>query len=179
MAVMRRKNPRRVAPVRDISRCSSARELISLAKRHGLNDLPLDIDGLIRILNIRIRREALDDETSGYLKRMDGHWVIGVNNLHHPRRQRFTLAHELGHFVLHQKNGREFVDKILYRNMDSNPEEAEANAFAADLLMPEDEFRQFISRGSDQVEEIASRFNVSALAVRIRAKNLGFSGHGL
>ncbi|TVT60168.1 MAG: ImmA/IrrE family metallo-endopeptidase [Sedimenticola thiotaurini] len=180
MAVMRRKNPKRVVSERDIYSCNSADELIALAKRHGLSDVPLDVDGLIRILNIRIRREAMDDETSGYLKRMDEHWVIGVNNLHHPRRQRFTLAHELGHFVLHQKNGREFVDKILYRNnLDSNSEEAEANVFAANLLMPEAEFRRFLSGVSDQVEDIASHFNVSALAVRIRAKNLGFSGHGL
>jgi Zn-dependent peptidase ImmA (M78 family) len=179
MAVMRRKNPNRVVPDSDISNCCSAAELVALAKKHGLSDVPLDIDGLIRALGIRIRREAMDDEISGYLKKMDGHWVIGVNNLHHLRRQRFTLGHELGHFVLHQKNGHEFIDKILYRNMDSNHMESEANAFAADLLMPEEDFRLFISNESDQVEQIAAHFNVSALAVRIRAKNLGFNGHGL
>ncbi len=180
MAVMRRKNPKRVTSSHDISRCSTAAELVLMAKTLGLTVVPLDVDGLIRALNIRIRREAMPDETSGYLKRMNDHWVVGVNNLHHSRRQRFTMAHELGHFVLHQKNGREFIDKVLYRNnLDSNLEEVEANAFAAELLMPEDDFRHYLSDKSNQIEDISTYFNVSALAVRIRAKNLGFAGHGL
>ncbi len=153
---------------------------MELAKRIGLGTVPFEIDEFIRHLGVRIRREAMNDDVSGYLKYVDGTWVIGVNNLHHPRRQRFTLAHELAHYVLHKNSSGEFVDKVLFRSLNAeSPKEREANEFAAKLLMPDEEFRQFVQNDSKIIEDIAEHFDVSALAVKLRAKNLGFAGHGL
>ena len=75
----------------------------------------------------------------------EGTPIIGVNALHHPNRQRFTVAHECGHLILHkaQITKEVHVDKdfpMLMRDSVSaagvNEMEIEANVFAAELLMP-------------------------------------------
>ena len=71
--------------------------------------------------------------------------IIGVNSHHHVNRRRFTVAHELGHLILHRKAlaGRVHVDRrfpVLMRDSAAasglDPREIEANQFAAELLMP-------------------------------------------
>lgn len=57
--------------------------------------------------------------------------------------------------------------------------EWEANQFAGEILMPESDFRRLVRQGITSVDELAESFAVSSLALRIRAKQLGFSGHGL
>ena len=78
-----------------------------------------------------------------YIK--DGVPIIGVNSLHHPNRQRYTIAHELGHLELHRQliTSEVHVDKgfpVLMRDPKSATgtelHEIEANQFAAELLMP-------------------------------------------
>lgn len=178
MAIIRKQNKKREQVV--LSKEDNTANIMELAKGLGLGTIPFEVDEFIRHLGVRIRREAMNDDVSGYLRYIDGTWVIGVNNLHHPRRQRFTLAHELAHYVLHKKSSGEFVDKVLFRSLSTDsPYEREANEFAANILMPEGEFRQFAQSVSKKIEDIAEHFDVSALAVRLRAKNLNFAGHGL
>jgi Zn-dependent peptidase ImmA (M78 family) len=93
--------------------------------------------------------ESMDDDISGMLiplspPREGKHWAILVNSDHPKARQRFTLAHELGHLVLHGYT-TPHADrgyKLRYRNSASTTgsvlEEVEANQFAAELLMPEE-----------------------------------------
>lgn len=180
MAIVRRK------PKKDILRSKvrgeharSPAALLELAKRAQIETTPLDIKGLIRAVGLRVKREPLADDISGMLDHNGEDWEITVNSLHHPRRQRFTLAHELAHYVLHSKSRESFVDKTLFRSTETGGMEAEANRFAAGLLMPESEFRRFVADRSSKVEDLARHFEVSALAVRVRAKELGFTGHGL
>jgi Zn-dependent peptidase ImmA (M78 family) len=88
-------------------------------------------------------------------------------------RRRFALAHELGHFELHRKNRQiwnctEFDFLKWYH---SNEEEPEANAFAAELLMPEELFRkQTIKKppGFASVKELLQTFNTSLTATAVR-----------
>lgn len=111
--------------------------------------------------------------------------VIGVNASHAPTRQRFTIAHELGHLLLHESRPM-IVDTHLYRrdevsSMGTKPEEREANGFAAELLMPaafvEDEVRELVDQQPNVtarrlVEQLAKRFDVSPQAMEIRLGNL-------
>lgn len=157
----------------------SAQKLLDSAKNQGIQTSPLDIERLINSFGVKIKIIPMADEISGHLSLSNGAWEIAVNALHHPKRQRFTLAHELGHYILHRWKCQRFEDSKLFRNNESNPMEVEANNYAADLLMPESEFRRYINEVSKNINDIADQFNVSAFAVRIRAKNLGFSGHGL
>lgn len=92
-------------------------------------------------------------------------------------RDRFTIAHELGHYVLHylypnQKQGKHIKWLVAERN-GSGQVEREANWFAAAFLMPEEEYRKMYGQtGADHVA-LSTYFQVSMQASSIRAKVLG------
>lgn len=160
---------------------SGPESLLNFAKRNNVNLNPLDVARLTSLLGVIMRHEPMRGEDSGSLKKdkKTGEWIMTVNSLHHPNRQRFTIAHELGHFIKHSSQLDFFEDKIFFRNGETNIFEIEANKFAAELLMPELEFRSFVKGNSTLVSDIADFFHVSSMAVRIRAKQLGFEGHNL
>jgi len=103
-------------------------------------------------------------------------------------RQRFTIAHEIGHYLLHRFEHDVFFNKTgskkLYRNEDSttgkDQMEIEANAFAAALLMPEARVKKEMKTiqfdmGSDDWEifkKLAKTFKVSNQAMMFRMANL-------
>ena len=112
--------------------------------------------------------------------------MIGVNASHHPNRQRFTIGHEIGHFVLHQYD-QVHVDKFVLklRNDDSSTgekaEEIEANGFAAELLIPwnfieQDLFRFAVKSLLDDrgMAQLAKLYQVSVQAMTNRLVTLGF-----
>lgn len=88
-------------------------------------------------------------------------------------RQRFTIAHELGHFAL--DHGHAFRDghrDFSVHNYD--PKEVAANKFAVELLMPEIALRHFVvDKGETDAQVLADRFGVSLVALRYRLENLG------
>lgn len=86
------------------------------------------------------------------------------------RRNRFTIAHELGHYFLHSENGRK---RIVATRLGSDRAEWEANWFAAALLMPEAHFRSTCDRIGCDPERIAARYLVSSRAAEIRMRSLG------
>jgi hypothetical protein len=86
-------------------------------------------------------------------------------------RDNFTLAHELGHYVLHSKSGKLPIKVSRYG---SDRVEWEANWFAAAFLMPAQEFREAVALGMGE-QELAAKFQTSAEAARIRAKELGLA----
>ncbi|MBN3239837.1 ImmA/IrrE family metallo-endopeptidase [Pectobacterium versatile] len=159
---------------------NSPEELLFFAKEHGISIEPLDVTELTKKLGIQMRMEPMEGEESGCLKKDKlGKWIMIINSLQHPHRQRFTIAHELGHFIKHTIIKESFVDTTFFRNEESNPMEHEANKFAAELLMPKDLFVSYIENISQQVNDLAKHFQVSSMAVRIRAKQLGYGGHNL
>src|SRR5260370_31201674 len=146
---------------------------------------PIDIEAIIEALGIAIRTQELEDAVSGMLVIKDGRTTIGVNENHHPNRQRFTLAHELGHFLLHRNVSNIFIDAstIFFRDGTSSDgsktQEIDANAFAAELLMPEKQVTEAISSqpldafDEGSVRRLAAQFGVSAQALTIRLTRLG------
>ncbi len=127
----------------------------------------------------------LDDEISGMSFIKNGVAVIVVNAIHHPNRQRFTLAHELAHHVLHADylSRNVHVDTaVLQRNEKSSEgsdvKEVEANTFAAELLMPKSLLKGFgrvDANDEAKIAEIARRFKVSPAAMAIRLENIQFA----
>lgn len=89
------------------------------------------------------------------------------------RRDRFTVAHELGHFALNHGNAHR--DTISSFNIDNfDPAERDANRFAAELLMPEGAVRFAVHEaGLTSVEKLCNYFDVSGAAMRIRLQTLG------
>lgn len=115
-----------------------------------------------------------DNNVSGILKRKNDAGEVYVSATEPQYRQAFTIAHELGHFLIHNDHKEE----ILYRrdtinlNTEQRTIESEANWFAASLLMPEDKFKEYWHVTKDE-SLIADYFGVSPTAVRLRVKNLG------
>lgn len=165
----------------DIDLIDTPDKLRAYAAKNSIAACPLDVEAVAKSLGIHLQYSPLQNDLSGILRMNpdDGQWQMIVNASHHPKRQRYTIAHELGHFCLHRYGVKTFEDKIFFRATPSNQMEWEANEFAANILMPEDEFRAFVRDGITSVDELANEFSVSSLALRIRAKELGFSGHGL
>jgi len=101
-------------------------------------------------------------------------WGIFYNDKARPERQRFTLAHELGHFVLHRGSLASFnCDKeSIYSGADTLKQiEREADEFASNLLMPGDLLRQRITGKRIDFHllgELAKEFGVSLEAMCIR-----------
>ena len=183
MAVLTRRRPRQSAEspptLRKPTESVDPATILTTAQANGIATQPLDLEALVRSYGISLKRRALEQDISGHLKRTNDHWQITLNSLHHPNRQRFTLAHELAHFLLHPDQSTQFVDEKLFRDNSFNRIEREANQFAGALLMPEDEFRRVVRETNGAVSAIADYFAVSPLAVRMRARELGFTGHGL
>jgi Zn-dependent peptidase ImmA (M78 family) len=156
-------------------------KLLTYAQQQGLTIVPLDVEGVAKAFDIDIKKESLENELSGILRKMpeSNKWEMLINAKHHSNRQRYTIAHELGHYFLHRHLQVEFQDRIFFRGAESSKEELQANSFASEVLMPENYFREMIREGKNKIDELAQEFGVSTLALRIRAKNLGMSGHGL
>ena len=145
----------------------------------GVRQPPVPVDDIIRNKGIGIRYSDLKD-VSGVVVRQGDATVIGVNSTQSPVRIRFTLAHELGHALLHKGKEVRF-DKTFSYNLRSSVseqgtdiEEIEANFFAASLLMP----RRFIDmdarthsidiEDSKALRAISSEYGVSSQAMALR-----------
>lgn len=101
-------------------------------------------------------------------------FVCVYNADEHQNRRRFTMAHELGHVMLgHVKPGVEPRRDMTF-NAYGDPIEIAANAYAAELLMPENMVRKYVDSGAD-IKRLASIFGVSTSAITNRLKNLGIA----
>jgi Zn-dependent peptidase ImmA (M78 family) len=143
----------------------AARDAHKIAETFTLVTTPLDAEGLASTLGLKIVRMPMASGTSGFLRQDGTTWIIGVNSLHHPNRQRFTIAHEIGHYMLHRDHAP-FEDGLLFRNENTDGREREANQFAALLLMPEAEFK--IALEESNIDEVAKKFKVSSQAAEYR-----------
>ncbi|HTU13037.1 MAG TPA: ImmA/IrrE family metallo-endopeptidase [Allosphingosinicella sp.] len=135
-------------------------------------------------MGISLRYAPLGDELSGMAFIKEGVSVIAVNALHHPHRQRFTIAHEMAHHVLHADRlaAGVHVDKVILRRdvlatRGVDDLEIEANTFASELLMPRELFGQIVGPAIDLNDEarlsaIARRFKVSVAALQYRLASI-------
>ena len=147
MAIIRRHQKEPPVPVVQI-----ARDLGLEVYRSG--GWPDSVSGMIR-------RDAERGGSSGY--------AIFANGDHAATRRRFTIAHEIGHFLLHRELiGDGITHDALYRSRLQGGIEVAANRFAADLLMPWDRIREAVARGVDTMDALAEAFNVSRSAMSIR-----------
>lgn len=115
---------------------------------------------------------------SGFIKKMGNKVYIGVARDEPAFRKRFTLAHELGHFFLgHDTSQIEFRQNINALELAilgyyHDDDEKEANEFAGELLMPEEEVKQLYNLVKDS-DKLSKIFGVSYQAMEVRLKRLG------
>jgi Zn-dependent peptidase ImmA (M78 family) len=147
---------------------------------------PIPVEAIARDLSLQVSKRKVENTVSGFLLRNgDGSAVIGVNEAHSLNRQRFTVAHELGHFLLHGGDVSIHVDdRVKLRDPRSaegtDVQEIESNLFAAELLMPVSFLREDLKRFGmlDMLDEhaidlLAKRYGVSNHAMAIRLSSLG------
>ncbi|WP_277656182.1 ImmA/IrrE family metallo-endopeptidase [Seleniivibrio woodruffii] len=153
---------------------NNEKALIALAKHHGLYEgKQIRVKKLAEQLGLRVIEKEMDSEVSGSLSKDNtGIWEISVNSKHHKNRKKYTIAHELGHYIKHKDCSDHFSDTTFFRNQSSGSMEYAANEFAANLLMPEEEFKQVLREYGDDIETIADIFGVSVLAVKFRVSSL-------
>lgn len=156
---------------------------------------PIDLNRILEKLKLELKLAPMEEEYSGFLA-VDER-VIVINRQHPKTRQRFTIAHEIGHYHLHRSRqaSNVFIDRAVYFRSDrevyfrdnqfgeaDHRMELEANAYAAGLLMPQQLLDRYIDQHADDVDlskaagirMLADEFEVSRAAMEYRLQNLGF-----
>lgn len=149
--------------------------------RYGIIDLFKECDRL----GYKLLRYPLgDDGDLGFTVKKDSDTIIFTNTCSRLAREIFTLAHEIGHVILHMESITSFIDdSITISGRSIDEKEQEANYFAVCLLMPEDEVDKFLDLEIEDFKQnglsaldiarIMSEFNVSFETVLNRLENLG------
>jgi len=168
----------------------ATRKAIEARSKKLLEDLritkpPINLDAIADYLDVPIIREALASDISGFLYTEANRSAIIVNKTQRHHRQRFTIAHELGHLLLSHKRDQIHVDKGYVLNFRSDSvgegsqsDEVQANAFAAMLLMPTEMLKADLNRlprpfDDTDIERLAEYYDVSIQAFLIRLNGLG------
>ena len=165
-----------------------------LLQKQGMSKAPIPIEKVVHNLGIELRYEPFSEQgedVSGMLFRDGERTVIGINANESPRRQRFTIAHEIGHLFLHKDpiyldTPAEVFMRRHHSSRAVDPKELQANSFAAELLMPEKMVRAeaegaqaqmaklaAVISEEDLVERLADKFDVSVQAMTFRLAQLG------
>lgn len=157
-----------------------------MLKRGRVRRAPVPIEKLAAILGVEIRYRPFSGELYGMVHRgRDGSAVIGVNSSDATSRQRFTVAHELGHLLLHEDTSLHIDERFpiglrtRISGLAVDEREVEANQFAAELLMPLEFVRKDVDflRGTDvdvAIAKLARKYKVSIEAMTIRLSALRF-----
>lgn len=170
------------------------REAWNLLQECHIIGPPVPVERLTEQCGATLRFEPFDGDVSGIVfKQTDGSSIIGVNSAQSSTRQRFTIAHEIGHLLLHRGGDIHIDEKPLSKlltprepvkkrdNISSQATDAreiEANQFAAELLMPEEFIRQSVedldpeTPVDEAIESLSRLFQVSSTAIIYRLTNL-------
>ena len=152
----------------------------------------IQLDKIANFLGLEIEKEPLPSMQSG---RLENSKII-VNSVHHIHRQRFTIAHEIGHYLFqHEGNLLRTMDFDMYTDNQDYKNELEANDFAAKLLMPlviiEKYIKEFFDDknlnndtiNGDLLEELLSNMSTNLLVSRVslerRLNDLGILNYDL
>lgn len=155
----------------------------------GITATPVPLEKIAKHLGAQLRFSPLDEELSGMIFVKGGVPIIAINSLHHPNRQRFTIAHEIAHLCLHRDHitstvhvDKDFPVSVLRRDAMSAEGterlEIQANQFAAALLMPRNLLAHLMATVRTDIEkeppldEWAKKFKVSKATLEFRIRNL-------
>lgn len=141
-----------------------------------LSEYPVRLGEIAKRLGIKVLLSTLPRGTSGQIGMEDGIFVIRINRHEAKHRQRFTLAHEIAHYLLHRDKIIEeggWSENVLLRSGQPESIEYEANRLASDLIIPSDQLAKATSEytgpmTSEVIEDLARRFGVSTAAMEIK-----------
>jgi len=153
-----------------------------LINRYGytLETLPVDVARIIKDHQITLSVTPLPDDISGVLDTR-GKAIMLINSQHGEKRQRFSMAHELGHYLLQSGFSGVRMEKQAYFRSNlsaqgTDEDEKQANRFAAELLIPTSLLREKLDQYPDLIDDendnlinqLADEFKVSTAALTIK-----------
>lgn len=150
----------------------------TISRQFSLTEFGDEGDPVVRFV-AQLGGEIHYEDPDDFVRTEDGSIVVDgpnkfdvyISNFTGPLRDRFTLAHELGHYFLHSQQGKSLLKASRRGN---SPAEWEANWFAASLLMPSDDVREFCTiHNTTDATLVAAQFRVSRSAAEYRLKALG------
>lgn len=161
------------------------RKANKLLHKSGINTPFVPVENITKSLGFQLKLEAFEDEFSGCIIRKNKQVIIGVNLTHSENRRRFTIAHEIGHYFLHEGKDTWDTNQSFKVNMrgsqtKNDPQELEANFFAASLLMPANflaadlEGQRLDIVNDRTLDQLAKRYKVSTQAL---IRRLAYLGH--
>jgi Zn-dependent peptidase ImmA (M78 family) len=169
----------------DLPEIKAANEIIN-EYHYTKNNLPVEVRKIMTEKNIIIKEVDLPNGISGVLDTRGNQPIVLIQIDHDPKRKRFSLAHEFGHYILNSSARKVHLDRHTYfrstlSSSGTDIEEKKANRFAAELLMPSDILWEILSEedipdlidsdeaeGLKTLEELAKRFEVSVAALTIK-----------
>ena len=141
---------------------------------HWDGGLPVQPQLIARVMGVHVVVQEFAPEISGRIERRGGYTWIRLNKTDNDKRQRFTVAHELGHFVDRKDEDFEYVEhRGPLASQGSDAGEVFANSFAAELLMPETMIHKLLQSGME-AKQMARELEVSVEAMVIRLESLGW-----
>lgn len=146
------------------------KQAMDLLQKYAIEHPPVDPVDISRRLGVEVLFVEFDEQDkniSGFFDAVEN--TIFVNKSEFPLRQTFTVAHELGHKILHEEWAKSSEYKMLFRDQDAtdpDPHEKEANSFAAHLLVPRFMLDQVWTKYS--VEQLSKLFAVSVPVIKNR-----------
>lgn len=161
---------------------SSSREYLNLSPEvrqkieEYLSEYPVKLGAIAERLGIKVFLSTLPRGISGQIGQENGDFVIRINRHEAKHRQRFTLAHEIAHYLLHRdkivaEGG--WSENVLLRSGQPASVEYEANRLASDLIIPSQQLAAATAdysgpMTSEIIEDLARRFGVSTAAMEIK-----------
>jgi len=141
-----------------------------------LSEHPVKLGAIAKRLGVKVLLSTLPRGTSGQIGKENGGFFIRINRHEAKHRQRFTLAHEIAHYILHRDKivaSGGWSENILLRSGQSADIEYEANRLASDLVIPSSQLAEVTAdysgpMTSEVIEDLAQRFGVSTAAIEIK-----------
>lgn len=149
-----------------------------LLEATGTTEPPVDVERIAEFLEFTVIPFDFPESTSGITFIEGDVKTIGVNSLHAPVRQRFSVAHEIGHYLMGHDNydyGATYIEDRPTFLDPQNRQEVEANEFAAQLLMPPKMLKQDAAQIGLDASALAKRYQVSEQAMWIQLIDLGIA----
>ena len=173
-----------MARFEDLPEIKAAKEII-IAYHYTKATLPVKIRQIMADKDIIVKDVDLPDNISGVLDTRGDRPIVLIQESHDEKRKRFSLAHELGHYILNSSHRGVHLDKHTYfrsnlSSIGTDIEEKKANRFAAELLMPSDILWEILSEdmtdlidaeeddGLKALKKLAKKFEVSVAALTIK-----------
>lgn len=148
----------------------------SILKMAHITQAPVDVQVVAESLGFKVIPFAFPNQRKGMVVIEKDIKAIGINENHPKTLQRYTIAHELGHYLNgHGHYENQFIDDETKYYDHQFQQEREADLFAAELLMPKDFLEKDLAESGLDISKLTEKYEVSEQALWIRLTSLNLA----